>query len=304
MVLLAGDAGIAATLQGDTAVVHLDANLLARQAGQLRRHDEGVGGFTEVHGWRPALRARRQPLEAVLDGQQVAQRVPASKSHVSDSSTSWGGPAPALPAFLMAVLPSSGSTPESTAHMADTLLATRLKRGMIIKLDNELFRIHDLMHVTPGNLRGFVRVKARNLRTQSMTEQKLRSEDVIERATLDEKEMQYLYSDGDGFHFMDTESYEQTHMSAETLGDFVGFLKPEMLIRVEFYGAEPVGIELPQAVDLKVVETVPGIKGATATNQLKPATLETGMVVQVPPFIGEGDVIRVNTETGEYLARA
>ena len=188
--------------------------------------------------------------------------------------------------------------------MADTLLATRLKRGMIIKLDNELFRIHDLMHVTPGNLRGFVRVKARNLRTQSMTEQKLRSEDVIERATLDEKEMQYLYSDGDGFHFMDTESYEQTHMSAETLGDFVGFLKPEMLIRVEFYGAEPVGIELPQTVDLKVVETVPGIKGATATNQLKPATVETGMVVQVPPFIDQGDVIRVNTETGEYLARA
>jgi elongation factor P len=188
--------------------------------------------------------------------------------------------------------------------MADTLLATRLKRGMIVKLDNELFRIHDLMHVTPGNLRGFVRVKMRNLRSQTMSEQKLRSEDVIERATLDEKEMQFLYSDGDGYHFMDTESYEQTHMSAETLGDSVGFLKPEMLIRVEFYGAEPVGIELPQTVDLKVVETVPAIKGATATNQLKPATLETGYVVQVPPFVNEGDLIRINTETGEYLARA
>jgi elongation factor P len=188
--------------------------------------------------------------------------------------------------------------------MADTLLATRLKKGMIIKLDNELFRIHDLMHVTPGNLRGFVRVKARNLRTQAMSEQKLRSEDVIERATLDEKEMQFLYSDGDGYHFMDTETYEQIHMSSDALGESVGFLKPEMTIRVEFYGSEPVGIELPQTVDLKVVETVPGIKGATATNQMKPATLETGMVVQVPPFIDEGDVIRVNTETGEYLARA
>jgi elongation factor P len=187
--------------------------------------------------------------------------------------------------------------------MADTLLATRLRKGMIIKLDNELFRIHDLMHVTPGNLRGFVRVKARNLRTQAMSEQKLRSEDVIERATLDEKEMQFLYADGDGFHFMDTESYEQLHMSAETLGDGVGFLKPEMTIRIEFYGAEPVGIELPQTVDLKVVETVPAIKGATATNQLKPATLETGVIVQVPPFIDEGDKIRVNTETGEYLSR-
>jgi elongation factor P len=188
--------------------------------------------------------------------------------------------------------------------MADTLLATRLKKGMIIKLDNELFRIHDLMHVTPGNLRGFVRVKARNLRTQTMSEQKLRSEDVIERATLDEKEMQFLYSDGDGYHFMDTETYDQIHMDADTLGDAVGYLKAEMTIRVEFYGTEPVGIELPQTVDLKVVETVPGIKGATATNQLKPATLETGVVVQVPPFIDEGDVIRVNTETGEYLARA
>ena len=188
--------------------------------------------------------------------------------------------------------------------MADTLLATRLKKGMIIKLDNELFRIHDLMHVTPGNLRGFVRVKARNLRSQTMSEQKLRSEDVIERATLEEKEMQFLYSDGDGYHFMDTESYEQIHMSPETLGDTVGFLKNEMTIRVEFYGEEPVGIELPQTVDLKVVETVPAIKGATATNQMKPATLETGVVVQVPPFVDEGDLIRVNTETGEYLARA
>lgn len=188
--------------------------------------------------------------------------------------------------------------------MADTLLATRLKRGMIIKLDGDLYRIHDLMHVTPGNLRGFVRMKARSLRTQAMTEQKLRSEDVIERATLDEKEMQYLYSDADGHHFMDTSSYEQVHMTPEILGDSVGFLKPEMTIHVEFYGAEPVGIELPPTVDLKVVETVPAIKGATATNQTKPATLETGMVVQVPPFVGEGDVVRINTESGEYLSRA
>jgi elongation factor P len=188
--------------------------------------------------------------------------------------------------------------------MAETLQATRLRKGMIIKLDGELFRIHDLMHVTPGNLRGFVRVKARNLRTQAMSEQKLRSEDVIERATLDEKQMQYLYSDGAGFHFMDTDTYDQIHMSAETLGDSVGFLKPEMTIRVEFYGAEPVGIELPQTVDLKVVETVPAIKGATASAQMKPATLETGVIVQVPPFIDQGDLVRVNTGTGEYLSRA
>ena len=116
--------------------------------------------------------------------------------------------------------------------------------------------------------------------------------------------MQYMYNDGTDYYFMDTSSYEQIHISAEALGDSVNYLIAEMLIDVEFYGVEPVGIELPQTVDLKVVETAPGIKGATATNQLKPATTETGMVVQVPPFIGEGDVIRVNTETGEYQSRA
>lgn len=188
--------------------------------------------------------------------------------------------------------------------MADTLAATRLKRGMIIKQDGELLRIQDLEHKTPGNLRGFVRIKVRNLRSLTTSEQRLRSEDVVERAVLDEKQMQYLYSDPQGHHFMDTESYEQIHISTDALGDSVGYLKPEMTISVEFYGEEAVGIELPQTVDLKVLETVPAIKGATATNQLKPATTETGLVVQVPPFIGEGDVIRVNTETGEYQSRA
>ncbi|MGE3275532.1 MAG: elongation factor P [Vicinamibacterales bacterium] len=187
--------------------------------------------------------------------------------------------------------------------MADTLQATRLKKGMIIKLDNELVRIHDLMHVTPGNLRGFVRMKGRNLRTQTMVEQKLRSEDVLERAVLDEKEMQYLYNDGDGYHFMDTTTFEQIHMTADSLGDAVGYLKAESTIKVEFYGEEPVGVELPPTVDLKVVETVPAIKGATASAQMKPATLETGITVQVPPFVGEGEMIKVSTDTGEYLSR-
>ena len=132
----------------------------------------------------------------------------------------------------------------------------------------------------------------------------MRSDEMVERAILDEKKMQYLYSDAEGHHFMDTVSYEQTMITVEAMGDSVGYLKPEMTISVEFYGTEPVGIELPQTVDLKVLETVPAIKGATATNQLKPATTETGLVVQVPPFIGEGDVIRVNTETGEYQSRA
>ena len=175
---------------------------------------------------------------------------------------------------------------------------------MLINVEGNLFRVLDVMHVTPGNLRGFVRVKMRNIRNGTLADQKLRSEDSVERATLDERQMQYLYHEGEDYHFMDTSSYEQIHISSEALGDSVNYLKPEMTIQVEFYGEEPVGIELPQAVDLKVTDTAPGIKGATASAQVKPATLETGLVVQVPPFVNTGDLIRVNTETGEYLSRA
>ena len=184
-----------------------------------------------------------------------------------------------------------------------SIQATRLKKGMLVKLENDLYRVLDLQHVTPGNLRGFVRAKFRNIRNGSLSDQKLRSEDSLERAVLDEREMQYLYKDGDSYHFMDTSTYEQLHIDAEVLGDAANYLIPDATINVEFYGTEPVGIELPQAVDLKVVDTVPGIKGATASAQVKPATLETGLVVQVPPFINVGDAVRVNTETGEYLRK-
>ena len=185
-----------------------------------------------------------------------------------------------------------------------TLQATRMKKGMLIKMGEDLFRILELQHVTPGNLRGFVRVKMRNIRNGALADNRFRSEDTVERATLDEREMQYLYQDGDDYYFMDTVSFEQVHITSEALGDSVGYLKAEMTIQVEFYGTEPVGIELPQTVDLKIVDTAPGIKGATASNQIKPATTETGLVVNVPPFVNTGDMIRVSTETGEYLARA
>jgi elongation factor P len=158
--------------------------------------------------------------------------------------------------------------------------------------------------VTPGNLRGFVRVKLRNIRNGSMSDQKLRSEDTLDRATLDEREMQFLYKDGGGFHFMDTSSYEQVQIASDVLGDSVNYLKGEMMIQVEFYGSEPVGIELPPAVDLRVLDTAPGIKGATASAQVKPATLETGIVIQVPPFVNPGDMVKVSTDTGEYLSRS
>jgi elongation factor P len=182
--------------------------------------------------------------------------------------------------------------------------ATRLKKGMLVKIGEDLFRVLELQHVTPGNLRGFVRVKFRNIRNGNLSDQKLRSEDTMDRAVLDEREMQYLYKDGDSFHFMDTESFEQLHIDAEALADSVNYLIPDALIKVEFYGTEPVGIELPPTVDLIVEDTAPGIKGATASAQVKPARLETGLVVNVPPFVNTGDKVRVSTETGEYLSRA
>ena len=188
--------------------------------------------------------------------------------------------------------------------MASSIQATRLRKGMLIKLDNDLFRILDLHHLTPGNKRAHIQARMRNIRTMALADQKFRAEEDVERATLDEREMQYLYNDGDHFYFMDTSSYEQIHITSEALGDSKNYLVPEATIRVEFYDVEPVGIELPPTVDLIVKETVPGIKGATASAQVKPATLETGLVIQVPPFVNEGDKVRVSTETGEYQSRA
>ncbi len=175
---------------------------------------------------------------------------------------------------------------------------------MLVRMDSDLLRIVDCQHITPGNLRGFVQAKLRNMKSGRMFDHRFRSEDFVERATLDEREMQYMYSDNDLYHFMDTETYEQIHLSADVLGDSMNYLLPDATIRVEFFEGDPVGIELPQTVDLTVADTAPAIKGATASAQLKPARLETGLVVQVPPFINNGDKIRVNTETGEYQSRA
>jgi len=184
-----------------------------------------------------------------------------------------------------------------------SIQATRLRKGMLIKMDAGLYRVIDLYHITPGNKRGHVQCKLRDIRTTRLIDHKFRSEDDVERAVLDEMEMQFLYRDGEIFHFMDTSSYEQVHISQETLGDQALYLLPEAVIHVDLFEGQPVGIELPLTVDLKVVDAVPGIKGATAAAQVKPATLETGLVVSVPAFVNAGDVIRVNTETGEYLSR-
>lgn len=174
---------------------------------------------------------------------------------------------------------------------------------MLIKMEGGLYRVIDLYHITPGNKRGHVQCKLRDIRTTRLVDRKFRSEDDVERAVLDELEMQFLYRDGNMFHFMDTSTYEQVHITQETLGDQALYLLPEALIRVDVFEGQPVGIELPPTVDLKVVDAVPGIKGATAAAQVKPATLETGLVVSVPAFVNTGDMVRINTETGEYLSR-
>jgi elongation factor P len=174
---------------------------------------------------------------------------------------------------------------------------------MLIKVGTDLFRILELHHLTPGNKRAHIQVRMRNIRTMSLADHKFRAEEDVERAILDEREMQYLYNDTDTYYFMDTTNYEQIQITAEALGDSKDYLIADALIKVEFYDVEPVGIELPPTVDLVVKETVPGIKGATASAQVKPATLETGLVINVPSFVNEGDRVRVSTETGEYQSR-
>lgn len=181
--------------------------------------------------------------------------------------------------------------------------ATQMKRGMTILHNGDLYRVFETQHITPGNWRGMVQTKLRNLRSGSMIEHRFRSEERVERAILEQKEMEYMYSDNTDYHFMDTENYEQIHLSKELLGDAVLYLVPNIRIQIEFHEGRPIGIDLPPSVDLKVVETEPWLRGATVSNVNKPATLETGLVIQVPPFITTGEMIRVDTSEGKYLER-
>lgn len=182
--------------------------------------------------------------------------------------------------------------------------ATQLRPGMVIKFNNELYSIFSVFHRTPGNLRGFVQAKMRSLKSGSMIEHRFSSEDRVERAVMDEHEMEYLYEDGEYFYFMNTENFEQMHLTRDLLGDAVQYLTPQLKVHVEFYEGKPISVELPATVEMKVIETEPGIKGASVSNVTKPAKLETGLVVQVPPFVNEGETIRVSTAEGIYLERA
>jgi elongation factor P len=181
--------------------------------------------------------------------------------------------------------------------------ATQLKRGMVIKHDNDLYRVVEAQHKTPGNLRGMVQAKIRHLKTGSTSDHRFRSVDMVERAILDETEMEFLYQDGDMFHFMNNESFEQIGLSAEVLGDAVPYLMANVKLKINMFEERPVGIELPQTVEMTVMETEPAIKGASVSNVGKPAKMETGLVVQVPAFIAEGERIRIDTASGAYVER-
>ncbi len=181
--------------------------------------------------------------------------------------------------------------------------ATQLRPGMIIKHNNDLHSVFSVEHRTPGNLRAFIQAKLRNLRTGAMFEHRFRSADAVDKVVVDEVEMQYLYNDGENYYFMNTENYEQIHLNRDVLGEAVEYLTPNIRIQVEFHEGRAIGVELPQTVDMEVVETEPGLRSATASSVMKPAKMETGLVVQVPPFINVGEKIRVDTAEGTYMER-
>jgi elongation factor P len=181
--------------------------------------------------------------------------------------------------------------------------ATQLKRGMVIKHDGGLWRVVEAQHKTPGNLRGMVQAKIRNIKTGAISDHRFRSVDMVERAILDDTQMEFLYQDGEMYHFMNNETYEQIGLSEEVLGDAVPYLMANIKLNVEMFEDRPVGISLPLTVEMTVMETEPSIKGASVSNVGKPAKMETGLIVQVPAFIGEGEKIRIDTATGSYIER-
>jgi elongation factor P len=182
--------------------------------------------------------------------------------------------------------------------------ATQIRKGMMIIMDGTLYRVMEMQLITPGRWKAMVQTKLRNVQVGSQMEHRFRSEERLEQAYLEEVEMEFLYKQGEEYYFMNLENYEQSTMTAAAIGDGVKYLMPNMVITVQLFEGKPVGIDLPNAVDLKVVNTEPRLQGATKTSMYKPATVETGAIVQVPEFIKEGDVIRIDTRDDKYLERA
>jgi elongation factor P len=182
--------------------------------------------------------------------------------------------------------------------------ATQLRPGMIVVHDNELYTVFSVDHRTPGNKRGSMQTKMRNLRTGNIIDYRFRAEEFLERAVVDEIEYQFMYSDGEGYHFMNTENYEQMTLTPEILGEAAYYMIGDMNVKIEFYEGKAIGVALPDTVDLKVVETEPTLQKATASAVMKPAKLETGLTINVPPFINNGDRIKVDTSEARYIQRA
>jgi elongation factor P len=181
--------------------------------------------------------------------------------------------------------------------------ATQLRPGMIIRHEGELYTIFSVDHRTPGNKRGSMQTRMRSLRSGSMLDYRFRAEETLERAILDDIQFEYLYSEGDIYHFMNSENYEQLSLQKEILGDAVNYLIPNMPVKLEFYEGKAMGILLPDTVDLKVFDTEPSIQKATASAVMKAAKLETGLIINVPPFVGNGDMVKVDTAEARYIQR-
>ncbi len=178
------------------------------------------------------------------------------------------------------------------------------KTGLTIEYDGGIYQVVEFQHVKPGKGSAFVRSKLRNIRTGATIDKTFNAGEKLQNAHIDKKEMQYLYNDGDGYTFMDNETYEQIVIYKDQIGDGIKFLKENMILLVAMYNGQTIGVDLPNFVELEVVETTPGIKGDTASGGTKPATLETGAVVNVPFFVNVGDVLQIDTRTGQYLKRA
>ena len=182
--------------------------------------------------------------------------------------------------------------------------ATQLRPGMVIQFEGGLYSVFSVEHRTPGNKRGAMATRLRSLKSGSIVDHRFRAEEFVDRAILDEIEFEFLYADGDGWHFMNVESFEQIHLGRDVLGDAVDYLLPGIHLKLEFHEGKPIGVILPDTVDLTVTETEPTVQKATASAVMKPAKLETGLVISVPPFINNGDRVRVDTSEGRYVQRA
>ncbi len=182
--------------------------------------------------------------------------------------------------------------------------ATQLRKGMVIKIGDDIYKIFDTTHVTPGKGQALMQTKLRKLSDGTLHDHRFRSKDKIERVYLEEIEMEYLYQDGDHYVFMNTETYDQKRLSEEALGDALNYLVPNVVFTIEMHEGEPVGVTPPLTIELRVIKTDPYLKGATQSASSKPAALETGITLNVPQFIKEGDIIRIDTRDEKYLERA